>query len=269
MGKVAVITGGSSGIGYAIAKMLVKDHFSLALIARNQEGLDKARDELLTGASSDIAIKTYAIDVVNEADVVRTLNNVIDSFGKIDWLVTSAGYSKPGYFEDQSTEIFQRTFDVNFFGTLHFIRHVLPGMKRRKQGKIVFISSGAGKLGIFGSSAYSSSKFALSGLAETLRSECKPYHVQISIAFPPDTDTPLMKKNDSLKPWETKVLMEQGGLYSPDRVAGSIYRGVKMGKYAITTGFQMLLVVRLKSLIYPYIFRRFDKKLKKGRDKRK
>ena len=269
MGKVAVITGGSTGIGLAMARLMVEDHFSVALIARDENRLNEARVELEQIAPSDVRILTLPADVAIEEQVAKAMNAVLDRWGKIDWLVTSAGYSSPGYFEEQTTAVFRKTMEINFFGTLHSIRHALPVMKQRKIGNIVMISSGAGLVGIFGSSSYSSSKFALTGLAEVLRSECKAFHIQVSVAYPPDTDTAMMERTRDKKPWEAKLLMSQGGFFSAEKVAKSIYRGARRGRFAITTGSQLFIVNRFKSLIYPYIFRTFDKKLKKGREKRK
>ncbi len=265
MGKVAVISGGSSGIGLALAKMMVADHFSVALLARDQVKLENSKTELESLAPDDVRILSIPVDVSNESKVIKAMNLVLDTWGKIDWLVTSAGFSSPGYFEEQDSSTFRKTFDINFFGTMFCIRHALPSMKKRKIGNIVLVSSGAGLVGIFGSSSYSASKFALTGLAEVLRSECKPFRITVSIAYPPDTDTPMMQNVADKKPWETKLLMGQGGIFTAEQVARSIYRGARRGKFAITTGRQLWLVKRLKSLIYPYIFKSFDKKIKKGK----
>lgn len=96
-------------------------------------------------------------------------------------------------------------------------RAVVPHMKRRRQGRICFISSVAGQLGVFGYGAYSASKFALRGLGEVLAMELKPYNVGISLSFPPDMNTPMFEQENKEKPWEChqisgKVEMQQPGM---------------------------------------------------------
>ena len=207
----------------------------------------------LIGADDpDVAVRTAealrdggltVIEVVLRSDAAQQcMEAIISRFGKIDLLVTSAGHSHPGYFEDQDNDTFRDSFNINFFGSLYPARSVLPHMKHRKGGKILFIDSGAALIGIFGSSSYCSSKFAVRGLAEVLRSECKPHGIQVSIAYPPDTDTPMLHRNQSLKPWESKLIMKKGGMFSADQVAKSIYRKLRQGKFALATGIKLFLL---------------------------
>jgi 3-dehydrosphinganine reductase len=98
--------------------------------------------------------------------------------------------ARPGYFEEVPVAVFERTMAVNYFGTLYPLKAVVPAMVKRGKGAVVLISSGAGLMGLFGYTPYSPTKFALRGLAESLRAELKPTGVHVMIVYPPDTDTP-------------------------------------------------------------------------------
>ena len=125
---------------------------------------------------------------------------------------------------------------VNYFGSLYVVRAALPAMRARRQGRIVFISSGAGLMGLFGYSPYAPAKFALRGLAEGLRAELQADNVGVSIAYPPDTDTPMLAEENKTKPEETKLMTGVVKTWSAHAVASCIMRGIKRGKFAITPG---------------------------------
>ena len=131
----------------------------------------------------------------------------------------------PGYFQELPLEIFERTMAVNYFGTLYSIKAVLPSMLERQRGHLVLVSSGVGLIGIFGYTPYSPSKFALRGLAESLRGELKPAGIHLSIVYPPDTDTPQLQQENRTKPPETKQIAATAEMWSAEGVASEILRG--------------------------------------------
>jgi 3-dehydrosphinganine reductase len=114
----------------------------------------------------------------------------IAALGTPTLVVACAGVVVPGRFETQSLDAFQRTMAVNYFGTLHLIRAVLPTMRAQPGGRIVLVASGAALIGLYGYSSYAPSKFAVRGLAEAVRSEFVPESIAISVVYPPDTDLP-------------------------------------------------------------------------------
>jgi len=122
-------------------------------------------------------------------------------------------------------------------GSFCLTKAILPSMKLRKEGHIVFTSSQAGLLGLYGYSAYSAAKFALRGLAETLQMEVKPYNIKVTLAFPPDTDTPGFKEEEKTKPEETRLISETGGLASPEDVASTMVKHILKGKFFSSIGF--------------------------------
>jgi 3-dehydrosphinganine reductase len=108
-------------------------------------------------------------------------------------------------------------------------------------------------MGIYGYSAYCPSKFALRGLAESLRGELKPLGVGVSIVYPPDTDTPQLEEENKTKPPETKLITGTAQMWSAEAVAKEIVRGVEKGQFAITPGFEITLLNRLHSLLLPVL----------------
>jgi 3-dehydrosphinganine reductase len=191
-GKHVVITGGSSGIGKALAILCVKQKALVTIIARNQNKLDEAVEEI-TGKVPNCKVQAKSADVTNFDNLSQAINEASRHFSRpVDVLVCSAGATNPLRFEDLSVSDFENVMNVNFLGIVNSVKVVLPGMKQRKFGRIVFISSQVGQLGMFGYTAYSASKFAVRGFAESLYPEVKPHGIFISISYPPDTDTPMV-----------------------------------------------------------------------------
>ena len=140
----AIITGGSSGIGKAVAKLLVQEGANVSIIARNKAKLDQGQTELQAlKINSQQRILTLTADVAEEEEITQGIKNAIAQLGNPHILITSAGIAIPGYFMEIPVEVFNRTMEVNYFGTLYAIRAVLPAMEKAGKGNIVLISSGA------------------------------------------------------------------------------------------------------------------------------
>ena len=259
-----IITGGSSGIGKAVAKLLVQEGANVSIIARDQEKLDQAQTELQAlKINSQQSILALTADVAEEEEITQAIKNAIAQLGHPHILITSAGIAIPGYFMEITTAVFNRTMEVNYFGTLYAIRAVLPAMERARKGNIVLISSGAGLIGLYGYSAYSPSKFALRGLAESLRGELKPKGIKVSIVYPPDTDTPQLVAENKTKPPETKAITATAETWSPEGVAQAIIKGIVTSQFAIAPGLEMTLLDRLHSVLRPVLNWYFDKIVEK------
>ena len=258
----AIITGGSSGIGKAVATLLAQQGANLTLIARDRHKLAIAREEISTAANSRREIYTVSADVANRQEITTAVEQAIAQLGTPELLVTSAGMAHPGYFEQIPLEVFEQTMMVNYFGSLYSIKAVLPAMKTNRRGDIVLISSGAGIIGIYGYSAYCPSKFALRGLAESLRGELKPSGIGITIVYPPDTDTPQLAAENQIKPPETKKITATAKTWSPQAVAQQILRGVEQNKFAIAPGTELTILNKLHSLIAPILNWHFDRLVK-------
>lgn len=247
-----LITGGSSGIGLALARQAAAAGARVTLLARDPV-------KLAAAAASVRAAFAVVADVADEAAVASAVRAAEAAHGPVDVLIASAGVARPGYFADLPTEVFRRAMDVNYFGTLHAVKAVTPAMVARRSGHVVIISSGAGLVGLFGYTAYSPSKFALRGLAESLRAELKPSGVGVTIVYPPDTDTPQLTEENLTKPAETRALTAAAGLWSADEVARVTLAGIQRGKFSITPGAQLTALSCLHSLIAPILRWSFDR----------
>lgn len=260
-GAHVVITGGSSGIGRETARVLVGRGARVSLIAR-----DPVR---LAAAASDVgAASTADADVTDAVALRDAFAAVVAVNGPCDVLVTSAGSSHPGYFEQLDDSVFRDLMDVDYFGTLHAIRAVVPSMIERRRGHLVTISSTAGLIGVFGYSAYAPAKFAVRGLTETLRSELAPHGIVVACAYPPDTRTPGFDAENALKPPETERISAAIKPREADHVARAIVAGIEKDRLVITADAQTAALARAAGLLGPYLRRTMDRHVRSVRKTR-
>ena len=241
-----LITGGSSGIGLALARLLAKAGAHVWLMARRKQELESALAQL-DGPTGQHHMLVG--DVSDWAQVEQAVAQVERESGAPDLVINSAGVTHPGYVQDLPIEIFRQLMEINYMGTVHVVKAVLPGLMARRSGYIVNISSVAGFLGVFGYTAYGASKFAVRGFSDALRAELKPLGIGISIAFPPDTDTPQLAYENEFKPAETQALAGNAGALSAAQVAEAILRGIRRGQYVILPGLENKVMYRLSGLL--------------------
>jgi 3-dehydrosphinganine reductase len=236
--KNVYITGGSSGIGLAAAKQFSSLGSHVIIFARSQQRLKTALGEIeLSKFSSDQRFSFMSLDVSDHDAVHTTMSRAVEDFGRPDILINSAGIAYPNYFEKISYEKFAQTLHINLFGTWNTCACLVPHMKS-VGGHIVNISSIAGFIGVFGYTAYSASKFAVTGFSQSLRSELKPYNLAVSVLCPPDTDTPQLAEENKTKPAETKAIAGNAGIMSPDAVAKALITGMKNRRFMIIPGIE-------------------------------
>ncbi|HZT89029.1 MAG TPA: SDR family oxidoreductase [Stellaceae bacterium] len=248
----AIVTGGSSGIGRALAHKLAAGGYNLSLIARREAQLNEAAAEMYRHFTQpDQRAAVFPADVSDKAQAEAAVAKAIETFGAPDLLVTSAGVAVPGYFSEIATDAFERSMAVNYFGTLYVVRAALPAMQARRRGRIVFISSGAGLMGLYGYSTYCPSKFAVRGLAEGLRAELREHNIDVSVVYPPDTETPMLEEENKIKPEETKLITGVAATWKPEAVARAIMRGVNRGAFAITPGAVITMMNRIPGIAVP------------------
>lgn len=231
-GVHAVVTGGSSGIGKELVRLLVDRGSNVSVVALDDDDLSGV---LADHAGRKEAVEAYGADVGDETQVREAIVRASDRLGPCDLLITSAGVSRPGRFLEMPDGEFERHMRVNYFGTLYAIRAVVPSMMARRSGRIVAISSAAGLLGVFGYSAYGSTKYAVRGLCDVLRTELKPYGIYVGCAFPTDVDTPQFAGEQPFLPDETRAISGTVKPISAEKVAAAIVHGVDRRRANIFT----------------------------------
>ena len=161
--------------------------------------------------------------------------------------------------EDLDPAAFRRQIEVNYLGAVYVTQAALPAMLERRAGHIVNVCSAAGFLGMFGYTAYGASKYALRGFSDTLRAELRPRGIDVSIVFPPDTDTPQLAYDKAARPPEIDIILGQKvSVKSPEFVARAILDGIAHRRYIITPGLDTTFFYWLSGVVGPLQYRIMD-----------
>jgi len=181
MEKVALVTGCSSGVGLETALALARDGYHTFASMRD---IGKAGELEHAAKKENLPIDVIELDVDKEESIVSAINKVVTDGGRLDILVNNAGYGQFGCTEDVSVDDFRKQFETNFFSIVRIIQEVAPIMRKQNSGIIVNISSVVGRMGLPGSPAYISTKFALEGLSECLRYELGQFGIKTTLIEP-------------------------------------------------------------------------------------
>lgn len=179
--QIALITGSSSGIGFETSLCLARNGIYTYASMRN---LSKSKKMLGYAKRDNLPLKVLRLDVTDEESISEAINKIIREKNQIDILVNNAGYSLLGPLEQLQINEIKEEFETNFFGIIKLIQSVLPTMRKQSYGRIINISSLAGRIGFPLSSAYVSSKFALEGLTESLRYEVQNFGIHVILIEP-------------------------------------------------------------------------------------
>ena len=190
-----VITGGSSGLGLALARACILQGHAVALVARDPVKLESAA-QALRQLRANARVVVSATDVQNPDALQQAFQYIATELGGIDTLINSAGILREGYFETLPLQAHREVMDINYFGTLNTIHAALPYLKKTFKPSIINIASIAGLTGVFGYSAYCASKHALVGLSEVLRYELAPQGITVQLICPPEFDSPMVDALD-------------------------------------------------------------------------
>lgn len=233
------ITGGSSGIGLALAHRAAAEGARVSILARSQAKLEEAKQAIRLATGIDVA--TFSADV-RDFDAVR---RAAEEAGPVDVLVVNQGVFVPGELAKQELEEVRFMIDVNLIGSFNMIKAFLPAMKARtdrRPASIALMSSQAGQVGIYGYTAYSASKFGLRGLAEALQQEIIADDIHVSLVFPPDTDTPGLVEENKKRPPLTSIIAASSGVMKADEVAEKTLHGIKSGSFIVPCNFEGYLL---------------------------
>lgn len=192
-GDVVLIAGASSGMGKAIAEFLAKEGFKVYGTSR------KITEDKPLQANEDGFIKMLQLDVCNQESITKAINFVQEIEGSIDVLINCAGFGLAGSVEDTTHEEAFMEFNTNFFGIHRMCRSVIPIMRKKGKGLIINISSTAGLIPVPYQAFYSASKFALEAMTEGMRTEVKPFGINVSLLEPGDTKTGFTKNRVLVK----------------------------------------------------------------------
>ncbi|KAH7687169.1 Short-chain dehydrogenase/reductase SDR protein [Dioscorea alata] len=248
-GRHVLISGGSSGIGLAMARQAASEGAHVSILARNPAKLEAAREAIGQATGSDVSI--LSVDVQDFDSVSKAIQDA----GPIDVLVANHGvyFSQELEFQDLQEIKFQ--VEVNLMGTFHLIKAALPGMKQNAKNtnlpaSIAIMSSQSGQVGIYGFGAYSATKYALRGLAEALRHEVVLDNIYVSLIFPPGTETPGFAEEIKRRSEVTNMIASSGCMKA-DEVAEKALNGIKCGTFIVPCNFKGVMLAIATAGLYP------------------
>jgi 3-dehydrosphinganine reductase len=236
---------------------------SIAILARDQRKIDEAlpliRRAGASGNHGGTQVYGVSADVSMQVPVQAGCAEAIALMGGIDGVVCCAGASYPSLFLATTEADFERLMQVNFTGTMYVLKAVVPHMIRNNNargrnggggggegGRIMLVSSMAGLSGVAGYTAYSASKFALRGMAEALHMELwGPHNIAVSLSNPPDVNTPMLARENEIKPKECRQISEGSGVFEAHTIAADLVDAMKHWRFLVNTGFdgQMLRLI--------------------------
>ncbi|MGB2079570.1 MAG: SDR family NAD(P)-dependent oxidoreductase [Vibrio sp.] len=233
--KTTLITGGSSGLGLALAKSLAKRQADLILVARDKTKLEAAKAEILT-ETPNAQVAIYSLDVTKADQIEAQLADILSSHqSQLDILINCAGILREGYFETLASKDFEDVMQVNYFGLLNITRAALPYLKQSK-GRLVNIGSIAGLTGVFGYTPYCSAKHALIGLTDSLRYELKPQGIKVHMVCPGEFDSPMVDAFDASRTPENRAHTLSIPKSSVEFIVSETIKGLEKDKYQIIPG---------------------------------
>jgi NAD(P)-dependent dehydrogenase (short-subunit alcohol dehydrogenase family) len=233
--KVAIVTGGASGMGQICARRLARQGAKVAIFDVNDQGLAS------TAAESD-NITAFHCDIADRQDVEAKVGQVAASLGPVDLLVHAAALMPSHKLIDHTHEGMEKLFRINYFGTTYMMRAVLPAMMERGQGRIVAFGSVAGMALVPKMGAYCATKAAVNTYVEVMQNEIRGSGVRIHLVCPPAVNTPLVDQTiETDTPGSILEAKKAGRLADPEKMIDAIEKGVRKDKDVIFPGEAKLL----------------------------
>jgi short-subunit dehydrogenase len=239
-GTVALVTGASSGIGAALARELARQGANLVLLARRRERLEALAGELEREGRRVVIV---AADVTVDGDLERAAARARAAFGRLEVVVANAGFGVTGLFEALTLDDYRRQLETNLFGVLRTIYATLDDL-RKSRGRLAIVGSVSGHVGVPGSSAYATSKFAVRGLAEALGHELRPHGVSVTLLSPGLVESELRRvDNRGILHPQAPEPVPAWLLVPTDRAARAMVRAIaRRRREAVVTGHAKVLV---------------------------
>jgi NAD(P)-dependent dehydrogenase (short-subunit alcohol dehydrogenase family) len=224
-GKSVVITGGSRGLGLVMARALAGEGARLTLIARDQDALTRAADDI-RDRQPFADVLTIAADVRQQQDVERAIAQVVERFGRVDVLINNAGIIQAGPVDHMTMDDYQNAMNTHFWGPLYATLAALPHMRERGEGRIVNISSIAAEMVVRGSGHYSAAKAGVNMLTKTFATELGP-RIRVNCIMPGAVPTEIMMKamklsDDDLPRLEKMLRLPAGRLGTPEDLGAAV-----------------------------------------------
>lgn len=179
-GRVAIVTGGSAGIGYATAKEILQEGGIACICARNADKVLTAVESL----SEYGTVRGFSVDIASKEQITDMVQKIVDEFGKVDILVNNAGITSDAQFYKMTDNQFERVIDTNLKGMYFFSKAVLPSMMEQKYGKIVSVASVSAYNGNFGQANYAASKAGVMGMTRVMGKELGKYGINVNAIAP-------------------------------------------------------------------------------------
>lgn len=257
--KHVFVTGASSGLGLACAEFASARGAHVTLAARDAGRLEAAemavQSQRLRPTQRVLALPC---DVSDRAQVQDSVRDAVAASGPVDVLLTCAGYCEPRPFSEMPIEDFVRQIEVDLLGTVYPVHAVVDSMIERGKGHIGLVSSMAGFIAVYGYSAYSAAKFGVTGFAEVLRSELRPHGISVTLACPPNMDTPGYELEVRTQPEETAAINGMAKTVAPSVAAEQFLKGVERRKFLVLHGVSNRLLYRVEGLWPELFYRVFD-----------
>jgi NAD(P)-dependent dehydrogenase (short-subunit alcohol dehydrogenase family) len=234
-GKVALVTGGASGMGRIVALRLANRGARVAAFDLNEQGLQET-------ASLADGIKPFICDISDPGEVQARVGQVAADMGPIELLVHAAALMPSHLLVDETRESMERLFRINYFGTTYMVGAVLPAMLERRSGRIIAFGSIAGVALVPKMGAYCATKAAVNAYIEVLQNEIRASGVRAHLVCPPAVNTPLIDQTlDTDSPGSIRQAKQSGRLADPEKIIDAIEKGVKKDRDIIYPGEARLL----------------------------
>jgi len=249
-GKTILLTGASSGIGFALSRLLAKEKVKLALLARREKILLRLAEDLKNSGSVILPLKC---DVSKKDETRDAYLKIKSRFGPVDIAIFNSGLAYRAGLDHFNIDTAREIFDVNVFGLLNFMGELLPDLKSRKEGVIVGVSSLSDCRGFPRSGFYNASKAAMTFLLESLRIELKSYNIKVLTVKPGFVKTEMTEGNQYHMPF----------LMPAEKAAGIIIKGIKKEKKLIQFPLPTVLSTRLLKMMPDFMFEMIAGRIKK------